>query len=294
MKSTAGKVPDSRVERDSMGEMRVPAGALYGAQTQRAAENFPISNLRFPREFIRALGLIKLSAARANMDLGLLEKKIGDAIVKASQEVIDGKLDAHFVLDIFQTGSGTSTNMNANEVISNRAIQILGGVVGSKKPVHPNDHVNMGQSSNDVIPTAIHVAAMDLIEHSLMPALHKLQKALTAKAAEFNSIVKIGRTHLQDATPVRLGQEFAGYARQVQLGIRRLEKLRESLAELPLGGTAVGTGINTHPKFPSRAIRYLSRVTKLQFREADNHFEAQGGKDAIVEASGILDRKSVV
>ena len=271
-----------------MGEVQVPGNALYGAQTQRAAENFPISNLRFPREFIRALGLIKLSAARANMDLGLLEKKIGDAIVKASQEVIDGKLDEHFVLDIFQTGSGTSTNMNANEVISNRAIQILGGVVGSKKPVHPNDHVNMGQSSNDVIPSAMHVAAMESIERSLIPGLRKLQRSLAAKAKEFDSIVKIGRTHLQDATPVRLGQEFGGYARQMQLGIRRLEKLRDTLEELPLGGTAVGTGINTHPKFAAKAIQHLSRLTNLKFREAEDHFEAQGAKDAIVEASGVL------
>jgi len=271
-----------------MGEVQVPGNALYGAQTQRAAENFPISNLRFPREFIRALGLIKLSAARANMDLGLLEKKIGDAIVKASQEVIDGKLDEHFVLDIFQTGSGTSTNMNANEVISNRAIQILGGVVGSKKPVHPNDHVNMGQSSNDVIPSAMHVAAMESIERSLIPALRKLQRSLAAKAKEFDSIVKIGRTHLQDATPVRLGQEFGGYARQIQLGIRRLAKLRDMLGELPLGGTAVGTGINTHPKFAAKAIQHLSRLTNLKFREAEDHFEAQGAKDAIVEASGVL------
>jgi len=288
MTSTGGKPGNTRTERDSMGEVQVPGNALYGAQTQRAAENFPISNLRFPREFIRALGLIKLSAARANMDLGLLEKKIGDAIVKASQEVIDGKLDEHFVLDIFQTGSGTSTNMNANEVISNRAIQILGGVLGSKKPVHPNDHVNMGQSSNDVIPSAMHVAAMESIERSLIPGLRKLQRSLAAKAKEFDSIVKIGRTHLQDATPVRLGQEFGGYARQMQLGIRRLEKLRDTLEELPLGGTAVGTGINTHPKFAAKAIQHLSRLTNLKFREAEDHFEAQGAKDAIVEASGVL------
>ena len=288
MTSTGGKPGNTRTERDSMGEIQVPGNALYGAQTQRAAENFPISNLRFPREFIRALGLIKLSAARANMDLGLLEKKIGDAIVKASQEVIDGKLDEHFVLDIFQTGSGTSTNMNANEVISNRAIQILGGVVGSKKPVHPNDHVNMGQSSNDVIPSAMHVAAMESIERSLIPGLRKLQRSLAAKAKEFDSIVKIGRTHLQDATPVRLGQEFGGYARQMQLGIRRLEKLRDTLGELPLGGTAVGTGINTHPKFAAKAIQHLSKLTNLKFREAEDHFEAQGAKDAIVEASGVL------
>ena len=271
-----------------MGEMRVPAGALYGAQTQRAVENFPISSLRFPREFIRALGLIKLASARANMELGLIDKKIGNAVAAAAQEVADGKLDEHFVLDIFQTGSGTSTNMNANEVISNRAIQMLGGVIGSKKPVHPNDHVNMGQSSNDVIPTAMHVAVLESIERSLVPALRKLHKALMTKAKQFDSIVKIGRTHLQDATPIRLGQEFGGYARQALLAIRRLEKLRDTMGELPLGGTAVGTGINTHPKFPPRTIRHLSKLTGLKFREAENHFEAQSAKDAIVEASGTL------
>ena len=288
MKSTAGKSEKIRIERDSMGEVAVPAAALYGAQTQRAIENFPISNIRFPREFICALGLIKLAATRTNIDLGLLDKRTGKAIVSAAQEVADGKLDSHFVVDIFQTGSGTSTNMNANEVISNRATQILGGVLGSRSLVHPNDHVNMGQSSNDVIPTAIHIATMGLIEHSLIPSLRKLQKALEAKAKEFDSIVKIGRTHLQDATPVRLGQEFGGYARQAQLGIRRLERLRDTLGELPLGGTAVGTGINTHPKFPNKVIQYLSRLTGLKFREAGNHFEAQGSKDAIVETSGML------
>ena len=281
-------VQETRMERGSMGEMCVPADALYGAQTQRAVENFPISGLRFPREFIRALGLIKAAAARANIDLGLLDREVGGAIVKAAQEVIDGKLDRHFVLDIFQTGSGTSTNMNANEVIANRAIQILGGVVGSKKPVHPNDHANMGQSSNDVIPAAIHIAALESIENSLIPALQRLRKSLSARAKEVDRIVKIGRTHLQDATPVRLGQEFGGYARQVQLSIRRLEQLRESLGELPLGGTAVGTGINTHPKFAARAIQHLSKMTGLKFREAENHFEAQAAKDAVVETSGVL------
>ena len=271
-----------------MGEVAVPADAFYGAQTQRAVENFPISNLRFPREFIRAVSLVKLAAARANMDLGLLDKSIGNAIVSAAKEAADGKLDRHFVLDIFQTGSGTSTNMNANEVIRNRAIQMLGGNVGDRKPVHPNDHVNMGQSSNDVIPTAMHVAVLDSIEHRLIPALRKLQKALNLKAGEFDSVVKIGRTHLQDATPVRLGQEFGGYARQVRLGISRLEKLRETLGELPLGGTAVGTGINTHPKFAARAIHHLSKLTGLNLREAGDHFEAQSAKDSIVEASGTL------
>ena len=271
-----------------MGEMRVPSAALYGAQTQRAVENFPISGLRFPREFIRALGLIKLAAARANMDLGILDAKPGKAIVRAAQEVIDGGLDQHFVLDIFQTGSGTSTNMNANEVIANRAIQILHGLIGSKKPVHPNDHVNIGQSSNDVIPAAMHISAMESIELALIPALRRLQKALRAKSKEFDPIVKISRTHLQDATPVRLGQEFSGYARQVQLGIRRLEKLRDTLGELPLGGTAVGTGINTHRKFAAQTIQYLSKMTGLKFREVKDHFEAQGSKDAIVETSGTL------
>src|SRR2546423_8614362 len=206
----AGEHQNKRIGRVSRGEVAVPGGALYGAQTQRAVENFPISNLRFPREFIRALGLVKLAAARANMDLGLIDKKIGKAVAEAAQEVVDGKLDEHFVVDIFQTGSGTSTNMNANEVISNRAIQMLGGVIGSKQPVHPNDHVNMGQSSNDVIPTAMHVAALACIENLLIPGLKKLQSALANRAKAFDHIVKIGRTHLQDATPIRLGQEFGG------------------------------------------------------------------------------------
>jgi fumarate hydratase class II len=288
MKSTAGKIPDKRVERDSMGPVQVPTTALYGAQTQRAIENFPISDSRFPREFFRAIGLIKLAAAQTNMELGLLDKRLGRAILTAAQEVIDAKLDSYFVVDIFQTGSGTSTNMNVNEVISNRAIQLLGGAVGSKEPVHPNDHVNMGQSSNDVIPSAIHVAACESIEKSLTPALHELQQALANKAREFDSIVKIGRTHLQDATPIRLGQEFSGYARQAQLSMRRLEKLRDTLSELPLGGTAVGTGINTHPKFAQKTIQHLSKLTGLKFHEASNHFEAQSAKDAVVEASSIL------
>jgi fumarate hydratase class II len=232
------------------------------------------------------MGLVKLAAAETNMKLGLLDKRRGRAIVRAAREVADGKLDEHFVVDIFQTGSGTSTNMNTNEVISNRAIQLLKGEVGSRKPVHPNDHVNMGQSSNDVIPTAMHVAALESIEKDLRPALRSLEKSLTRKAREFDRIVKIGRTHLQDATPVRLGQEFGGYARQVGLGIRRLEKLRDTLGELPLGGTAVGTGINTDPRFARVTIQNLSKLTGIRFREAENHFEAQGARDAIVEASG--------
>ena len=279
---------DFRIEKDSMGDVRVPASALYGAQTQRALENFPISGVRFSREFIHAIGAVKLAAARANRDLGLLPPDLARAIERASQEVMDGKLDDDFVLDVFQTGSGTSTNMNANEVIANRAIQLLGGAVGSKSPVHPNDHVNMCQSSNDVFPTAMHVAALQSIDQRLIPALQKLKTALSAKAQEFDDVVKIGRTHLQDATPVRLGQEFAGYARQVELGIDRLKRVRPSLEELALGGTAVGTGINTHPEFPQRAIKYLSEITGLRLKEATDHFEAQGSKDAIVELSGVL------
>jgi fumarate hydratase class II len=271
-----------------MGEVRVPADALYGAQTQRALENFPISNLRFPREFIRALGLIKLAAARVNVELGLLDKTVGQVIGSAAQEVIDAKLDDHFVLDIFQTGSGTSTNMNANEVIAHRALQLLGFEAADKKRIHPNDHVNMGQSSNDVIPAAMHIAAMESIENTLIPALRKLQLALARKAKEFDQIVKIGRTHLQDATPIRLGQEFGGYARQVELSVRRLSKLRDTLSELPLGGTAVGTGINTHPRFASKTIQQISKLTGLKFYEAEDHFEAQSAKDAIVETSAIL------
>ncbi len=277
-----------RLERDSMGEVKVPANAYYGAQTQRAVENFPVSGIRFPRDFIQALGMIKLCAARVNLDLGLLDRKIAEAIIQAAQEVVEGKLDGEFILDIFQTGSGTSTNMNANEVISNRAIELLGGQIGSKSPVHPNDHVNLGQSSNDVIPTAIHLAALQVVERELLPALRKLQEALLTKAAEFDRVVKIGRTHLQDATPVRLGQEFGGYARQIELAVARVEQIRPSLAELALGGTAVGTGINTHPDFPGGVIRYLAEMTRLPLAEAKNHFAAQGSLDAVVEASGAL------
>jgi len=276
-----------RIERDSMGEVKVPGHAYYGAQTQRAVENFPISPRRFPRPFIRALGMIKHLAARVNKDLGLLDPKIADAVAEAAKEVMEGKFDDQFVVDIFQTGSGTSTNMNANEVIANRAIELLGGSIGSKM-VHPNDHVNLGQSSNDVIPTAIHIAALETIEKDLLPALRKLQAALKAKAREFDKVVKIGRTHLQDATPVRLGQEFSGYARQVELGIRRIEQTRASLAELALGGTAVGTGLNTHPEFPRRVIACVSELTGIEFKEAEDHFEAQGAQDALVEASGAL------
>ena len=276
-----------RSESDSMGAMQVPASAYYGAQTARAIENFPISNLRFPRSFIRALGLIKKHAALTNQELGGLKPEIADAIEKAAQEVADGKWDGEFVLDIFQTGSGTSTNMNANEVIANRAMELLGARRGDKL-VHPNDHVNRGQSSNDVIPTAMHVAALDGIEHALIPALAELQKALAAKAKEYHDVLKIGRTHLQDATPMRLGQEFGGYASQVQHGLERLRAAEKNLGELALGGTAVGTGINTHPEFARRTIARLAAEMNLPLREAADHFEAQGGRDAVVETSGAL------
>jgi fumarate hydratase class II len=281
-----------RTERDSLGEMKVPADALYGAQTQRAVENFPISTLRFPRRFIAALGTIKKAAAQANVELGVLDARTGDLIVRAADEVIDGRLDREFVLDVFQTGSGTSSNMNTNEVIANRAIQLLGGEQGSKA-VHPNDHVNMGQSSNDVIPTAMHVAARVAIHEDLLPALERFRDALLKKAEEFDDVVKSGRTHLMDATPVRLGQEFGGYASQVDHGIRRVRAASEELAELALGGTAVGTGTNALPAFPPAAIARISALTGLEFREAENHFEAQGAKDAYVSASGALNTLAV-
>jgi fumarate hydratase class II len=271
-----------------MGEMRVPRGAYWGAQTQRAVENFPISGVRFPRPFLRALGLVKKAAAQTNMELRLLDDHRGRAIVKAAEEVIEGKLDDHFPLDVFQTGSGTSTNMNANEVIANRANEILGVHTGDKKSVHPNDHVNMGQSSNDVIPTCMHIAALEMIEQNLLPALEALNEALEIKAGEFDDVIKIGRTHLQDATPIRLGQEFSGWAGMVQHGIQALEHTESHLAELALGGTAVGTGINTHPEFALRAIERINRESGASFREADNHFEAQGSRDAMVETSGAL------
>jgi fumarate hydratase class II len=281
-----------RIEKDSLGEMRVPTDALWGASTQRAVENFPISDLRFPRGFIAALGMIKKAAAETNMELGLLDAEIGRAIVAAADEVIAGELDRHFVVDIFQTGSGTSTNMNANEVIANRASQLLGAEIGSKR-VHPNDHVNMGQSSNDVIPTAMQVAACVAMQEKLIPELAKLRGALAEKAELFDDIVKSGRTHLMDATPVRLGQEFSGFAAQIALGMRRVKEALEDLAELPLGGTAVGTGINTHPEFARRAIDRISTMTGVTFREAENHFERQSTRDTVVYAHGALNTVAV-
>jgi len=278
---------EERIERDSMGEVRVPADAYWGASTQRAVENFPVSGLRFPRRFIRALGLIKGAAAAVNAELGLLEPRLAEAIAKAAEEVERGDLDAHFVVDVFQTGSGTSTNMNANEVIANRATELLGGERGSKL-VHPNDHVNMCQSSNDVIPTAIRVAALLGFAEDLVPALERLEAALRVKAEAFDEVVKVGRTHLMDATPVRLGQEFRAYAEQVRRGIERLGSAAERLADLPLGGTAVGTGLNAHPDFAARVVARLAERTGLPLRRMAHPFEGMGAQDALVEASGAL------
>ena len=283
---------DYRIEKDSLGEMKVPTNALWGAQTQRAVENFPISNLRFPRAFIAALAGIKKAAAETNRELGLLGADVAKDIIAAADEVSEGKHDDHFVLDIFQTGSGTSSNMNANEVIANRAIQIRGGMIGAKG-VHPNDHVNLGQSSNDVIPAAMQLAACVRINDELLPALGVLEHALDRKAREFDDIVKSGRTHLMDATPVRLGQEFSGYASQIALGRRRLADAVNDLAELPLGGTAVGTGVNTHEDFARLTIARLAQATGVQLREAANHFERQSTRDTIVYAHGALNTIAV-
>ena len=270
-----------------MGEMEVPADAYYGASTQRAVLNFPISGEPFPRRFIRALGMIKKAAAQTNRELGLLSRRRARAITAAAQEVIDGALDEHFPIDVYQTGSGTSTNTNANEVIANRATEILGGDRGSKL-VHPNDHVNLCQSSNDVIPTAIQIAAALAIEEELIPALEQLRKALEAKSREFWPIVKTGRTHLQDATPIRLGQEFRGYAGQAEESVRRARAAIEELSRVPLGGTAVGTGLNSHPQYARSACARLAKATGLPVRETTNHFHAQATLDALVAAHGGL------
>ena len=270
-----------------MGEVRVPADALYGAQTQRAAENFPISGRRFTRRFIEALGRLKEAAAETNAELGLLSAELAGAITAASREVAEGRWDDHFPLDIYQTGSGTSTNMNANEVIAALANRALAGAAGGAR-VHPNDHVNYGQSSNDIIPTAIHVSCRAAIRDELVPALGALGDALAAKARDFDGIVKSGRTHLMDATPVRLGQQFGGYARQVEKGIERAERAAGEMAEVALGGTATGSGINTHPEFAARAMARVSARYGIDFREAEDHFEAQGAKDACVSLAGAL------
>jgi len=276
-----------RIEEDSLGEVEVPADAYWGAQTQRAMENFPISGIAFGRRFVRALGVVKKAAAQANRDLGTVDGETAEAIVAAADEVIAGEHDDQFPVDVFQTGSGTSTNMNANEVISNRASELSGAEVGSKA-VHPNDDVNFGQSSNDVIPTAMHVASLEAVDDDVVPALETLRDALDEKAAEFDDVVKTGRTHLQDATPVRLGQEFGGYRTQVEKGLARVDDSRDHLAELALGGTAVGTGLNTHPEFPELAAEYIAEETGIPFREADDHFEAQAAHDAMSEAHGAL------
>ena len=280
----SNEISDSRLERDSMGEMHVPIHAYYGAQTERARQNFRISGMTFSRPMVRALGQIKGIAASVNASLGLLNPRVAEAIQLAAGEVEQGGLDSHFVVDIFQTGSGTSTNMNANEVIANRAREILGDAYA----VHANDHVNMGQSSNDVIPTAIHLALAGELARSLLPALDILKTSLENKAVEFSDIVKTGRTHLQDATPLTLGQEFGGFRRQVELGIERIRRAIHVLLELPLGGTAVGTGVNTHPYFSERVLAELRKRTGLEYCEAKNHFEAQAAKDALLEVSGEL------
>ena len=277
-----------RTEKDSMGEMQVPDDALYGASTQRAVLNFPISGARFSRSFISALGLVKLASARANERLDLLPKDKAEAIIQAAQEVVDGRLYGQFVLDIFQTGSGTSTNMNANEVIANRALEILGAQRGGNQLIHPNDHVNLGQSSNDVIPTAMHVALCLELRRDLIPALEQLRLSLSAKTQQFRDVLKAGRTHLQDATPITLGQEFSGYAAQIQHGIERLERGMIAARALALGGTAVGTGLNAHPDFGKIAVTELARLTGIGFEEACNHFEAQAAQDAVMEMSGML------
>ena len=277
-----------RLEKDSMGELQVPLKALYGANTRRAQLNFPISDLRFGRSFIKALGLIKQSAAETNLELNLLDKKIAESIINSSQEVIDGKHDESFVVDIFQTGSGTSTNMNVNEVISNLAISKMGGEIGSRDPVHPNDHVNKGQSSNDVIPTAIHIAAAISIKDNLIPSMEILKISLEKKSKEFWGIVKTGRTHLQDATPIRLGQEFKGYNGQIKNSLSKVNSALEELSVLALGGTAVGTGIGMDPEFCGEVIKKISNKTGINFTETENHFQSQSTIDGIVFASGCV------
>lgn len=277
---------DFRIEQDSMGEVEVPKEAYYGAQTQRAVDNFPVSGIKFSHSFIEALGRIKKSAAKVNTELGMLDKDIAEAIQKAAQEVIEGKFDEHFAIDIFQTGSGTSTNMNVNEIIARRANELK--AEGVETVIHPNDHINFGQSSNDVIPTTIRVAAAASVVNNLIPALQHLSKVFIEKGKEYGDVVKTGRTHLMDAMPVTIEQEFSGYARQVELGVERVEAALERLTELPQGGTAVGTGLNTNPEFGKKMAAELSENTGIDFREAENHFEAQATVDAPVELSGQL------
>ena len=279
---------DFRIEKDSLGEVRVPANAVYGAQTQRAVDNFPISGQRMPRAFIRALGHIKRAAAMANADTGMLDRSVAEAIIKAAEAVIAGDLDDQFPIDVYQTGSGTSSNMNANEVIARLATGML-----EDQSVHPNDQVNLCQSSNDVIPTSMQIAAACMIEDQLLPALHRLELALQEKSRAFDDIVKSARTHLMDATPITMGQEFGGYAMQITRGIGRVRAGQTELSEVPLGGTATGSGINRHLEFPQRTLAYISEHTGVTFREAENHFEAQSARDAVVSASGALNTVAV-
>jgi fumarate hydratase class II len=280
---------DYRVEKDSMGEVKVPAQAYYGAQTQRAVDNFPISGQPLPTRLIHALGLVKVAAAVANRDLGKLKAELAEPIIEAAREVTAGRFDAQFPIDVYQTGSGTSSNMNANEVISNRAIELTGGNrFDAKKPIHPNDHINMGQSTNDMFPTAIHVAVALAIRQELLPALKRFHDVLADKARQWDDIIKIGRTHLADATPIRLGQEFSGYVRQLELAEQRAERALAAVVELPAGGTAVGTGINTHPRFGVKVAEVLTKETGIEFREAQNHFEANANRDGLVECSSQL------
>jgi fumarate hydratase class II len=285
MSNSAGRF---RTENDSLGPVEVPAEALYGAQTKRAIDNFPVSGLRLPRRVIRALGLIKKAAAEINRDSGKLTPELANAIMAAAHEVAAGQHDDQFVVDIFQTGSGTSSNMNANEVIANRAIQMLGGVVGSKSPVHPNDHVNKGQSSNDVFPTAVHIAAVEAVDRDLIPALKALEGALAGKVEAFDHVVKLGRTHLMDALPIRLGQEFSGYTAMLGSTIRRVQATCKPLSELALGGTAVGTGFGADPEFAIKVIHMVAKEIAISLRQAPNLFEALASHDALVEASGAL------
>jgi fumarate hydratase class II len=283
---------DFRIEKDTMGEVKVPAWAYWGAQTQRAIENFPISGWRIPKKMIYAIAMIKRYAAEVNAELGLLDPKIADAIIQAAEEVMEGKFDEHFPLYVFQTGSATSTNMNVNEVIANRANEILGSPLGSKHPVHPNDHVNKGQSSNDVIPSAIHIA-LRLSAEDLVKSLEYLEEAFRKKEEEFKDVIKIGRTHLQDAVPMTLGQEFSAFATQIKHSITRIKNTFYHLEELALGGTAVGTGLNTHKEFAPRVISKISKRTGIPFREAENKFEALATKDAVVEYMGALNTLAV-
>ena len=282
-----------RTEKDSMGSVKVPNNRYYGAQTQRSLNNFKIGSENFPREFIRAYGIVKKAALEVNTSAGLIDRKISKAISAAVDEVISGKLDDHFPLVVWQTGSGTHTNMNVNEVIANRAIEILGGKLGSKDPVHPNDHVNMGQSTNDTFPTAINISAVETVVHNLLPKLEALRDGLNAKAKAFSKIIKLGRTHLQDATPLSLGQEFSGYVTAVDYGCQRIRNAIKSSYSLAMGGTAVGTGINTFEGFGKKAAKEIASLTKLPFRTAENKFEALGGQDSIVELSGALKTVSV-